>query len=543
MTTTSSRPRSRSTDALAIAALVVATACVHGISAGGAFLNWDDDRFVTANPLFHGPTGDYVWAALTRVQFDAYHPLHLLSYLPDKLLWPDAPAGFHIVNILIFAADVALLYLLARRAGATAQGATIAAALFAVHPLVVEPVAWISARKDPLALLFFLGALLVEDRRPAAARTPSWKALALFVCALLTKTSTVPFPLVLAAWLLWMRGVPLARAALRAAPYAALSLATSIVVVTIWSDHAMIPPSRPHGALVDVASTVATYLRRVVWPMDLSPIYPAAAPSAPIAAAILGVVAVGLAVTWRRLPRAARYAAIAFAAAILPVANVVPVAFRFADRYALLALAVLVPAAALALRHRAATVAGALAAAALAYVTLAQHRPWHDSRALWAHAVSQHPDALMARLKHGETLRDAGRFADAVREYQAAIRLDEKNLLGWAGLFHLYSVQAEHTGQLPAGTAETWLRALGPAMADERAFVALLGAIPRDGCAPCSNTLLVMGLMRWPKPDAELLDAARLALEGGARDVALVYLSRIRERTAAVAEVEAAARR
>jgi hypothetical protein len=71
-----------------VVAIVVAVLVAYFPALGRGFTNWDDDRFITHNPLFHGPVSAYVAAALTRVQFQAYHPLHLLSYLPDRLLWP-----------------------------------------------------------------------------------------------------------------------------------------------------------------------------------------------------------------------------------------------------------------------------------------------------------------------------------------------------------------------------------------------------------------------------------------------------------------------
>ncbi len=521
--------------------VVAATVALHARALGGAFLNWDDDRFITANPLFAADGWGYVRAALTSIQFDAYHPLHLLSYLPDRWLWAAAPAGYRAVSVALLAADAALLVALAQRRGATAAGAVFAALLFAAHPLVIEPVAWISARKDLLALLFFLIALLVEDRRDPNLRRPAWSSLALFAAALLAKTSTVAFPLVLFAWLVWLRRARPRTALLRALPHAAVAAVVSLVVVAIWRDHQMIPTSRPAAVPVDVAATIATYLGRIIWPADLSPIYPAAPPAAGLAAAALLVIVGALALSWRRLPGAARFAAVAFAAAILPVANLVPVVFRFADRYVFLALAMLVVPLALVLRARVAYAAAAALLAAEIAIAVPLQRAWRDSDALWARAVAAQPDALFARLKRGETLRDAGRFPEATAEYQAAVRLEPDNALGWAGLFHMYATRAEKEGRLAPGTAAGWLRALGPALADRGRFAELLRAAPRDACAPCSNTLLLLGLIRWPERDEALVAAARAALDRGLRDVALISLSRVRARTPEVESLEAAA--
>ena len=487
------------------------------------FLNWDDDRFVTANPLFAEGGWAYVHAALTRVQMEAYHPLHLLSYLPDRLLWKESPLGFHALNLAIFAADAALLYRLARRvAPPLAAGAAVL--LFVAHPFGVESVMWISARKDLLALLFFTLALLREDRVLSA--RPSPVGLVLFACAVLTKTSAVCFPLVLVAWLVFVRAVPWRTAVLRALPYLGVALAAGVVTILVWRANEMILVHRPLGAWLDVPATYGVYARRVVVPWDLSPIYPAVPRAAAWLAA--GAIAALLAfvATFRRWPGAARFAFVAFVAALAPVSNLIPIYFRFADRYALLALAVLVPAAALALaRVRRPLLVVVPVVALLAALTVVQTRAWIDSTALFERAVRAQPDALYARLKLGETRRDRREWPAAIEQYQAAIRLAPDSTLGYAGLFYTYAARAEAGGTIASGRARAWLAALGPALADEPAFAPLYAEVSATPCAPCRSTLLLIGLHRFPRRDAELLASARAALERGQPDVALLYLS------------------
>jgi hypothetical protein len=149
---------------------------LHADALGYGFLNWDDNRFITSNPLFAQGGWTYVRAALTQVQFDAYHPLHLLSYLPDRWLWPQSAAGFHGVGLALFALDVFLLFCLAIRHAGLA-GAAVATSLFAAHPFCVEPVVWISARKDLLASIFLSASSwsrTLEIRRTADSRLVAW---------------------------------------------------------------------------------------------------------------------------------------------------------------------------------------------------------------------------------------------------------------------------------------------------------------------------------------------------------------------------------
>lgn len=513
-------------------------ALFHARALGDRFVNWDDNRFITDNPLFAAGGWTYVRAALTRVQFDAYHPLHLLAYLPDRWLWPGSSTGFHALNLLVFGLDAALLFALcSRRAGPAAAAA--ATLLFAAHPLTVEPVEWVSARKDLLAAAFFLGALLVEDARAPDERRAAPAGVALFIAALLSKSSALCLAPILWCWLIWMRGAPARSALWRAAPYAALAAAEAIAVVTIWRGHQMIP-LRPSPAAVDVLATVATYARRVLWPTDLAALYPAAMPAPALSASLAAVGVIASALSWRRWPPVARFALAAFLLALLPVANLVPVVFRFADRYAFLALVVLVPPLALGLAavfraggpRRTLALGGVVAGGlGLAVLSFRLGAAWHDSVALWARATAAQPDAFMARLKNGETLRDRHEWSAAAREYQAAVRLRPDSPLGYVGLFYLYGRRAESEGRLPAGAPDRWLAELGRAIDDRARFDVLRARVPRAACPACASTLLLLDLRRWPRSDEALAAAARGALDSGQPDLALVFLSQARDQT------------
>jgi tetratricopeptide (TPR) repeat protein len=543
---------------LAVGALVA----VYAPALAGGFTTWDDDRFITDNPLFRGPVSAYVAAAFTRIQFEAYQPLHLIAYLPDRLLWPHSSTGFHLLNLAVFAAAVVVLASLARRV-APAWAATAAALAFALHPLCAEPIAWITARKDVVALLCAALVLALEDAR-GEARRPGLASPLVFAAAVLTKSAMVALPLVLAAWLLLVRRVPARAIAARLAPHAVIAAMIAGAVYLLWRGNQLIGPSRPVPAALDVPASLGFYASRVLAPLDLAPIYPTV-PSLPGGAtptlwghaAIAAAIAAAVALAWRRLNGLARFASVGFGCALLPVINIVPVYFRYADRYALLALAVLVPPlaaglararAALAARSRGA-LAVAAAAAALAVLgeaTLArgQARAWASSAALWASGALAQPRAYLGRMKYGEVLRDAGRYADAAAEYRAAIRLDPERPLGYAGLLRCYAAEAEVAGRLEAGTGERWLRALGPALAQPAAFWRLSAEVTATDCARCAGALALLGVRRFAFPDSLLIDRAEAALAAGRPDLALVYLEGARDRTSPrYTELHGAARR
>lgn len=511
--------------------VVLSAVALHARAVGHGFVSWDDGRFITANPLFAAGGWTYVRAALTRVQFEAYHPLHLLSYLPDRWLWPHHAAGFHAVNLVLFGLDVFLLFRLACRHAGLA-GAAAATMLFVAHPLCVEPIDWISGRKDLLADAFFVGVLLIEDRRRVDDVRVSSAGLALFVAALLSKTTTLCLPPLLWCWLVWMRRTTARVATRRAVPYAFLGLVPAVAVVTIWRQNNMIG-ARPVAAPIDVLATLATYARRTVWPSDLAAIYPPEMPAAVVSAALAGALAVAVILSWRRLPPPARFALVAFPVALLPVANIVPVEFRFADRYAFLALGILVPPTAVGLEalfrgtkgSRAVAIAGVVAAmVSLAAVTLAQTATWASSRALWARAASAHPDAFLARLNYGQELVELHDWAGARDQFQVVVRKYPLDPRAYFGLFYLYASRAEAQGRIPPGTARKWLAAFVAAKEAPAEFDALLTTVPRTVCAECVDALLLMRLRRWPKPDGELRRAARAALDEGIPDAALVIL-------------------
>ena len=222
------KTNARKWDRHAVMAIVVAVLVAYFPALGAGFTNWDDDRFIVDNPLFHGPVSAYVAAALTRVQFQAYHPLHLLSYLPDRLLWPGNAAGFHALNLGLFALALVLGYFLLRRIAGVLP-ALMAMLFVGLHPLAVESVAWIVGRKDVLALLLVFATLLVADREEQTTRSKV-VACILATLACLAKTSAVVLPIVLFAWLRFARDIPLRLALRRCLPFAVIAFLFAVPV-------------------------------------------------------------------------------------------------------------------------------------------------------------------------------------------------------------------------------------------------------------------------------------------------------------------------
>ncbi len=513
------------------------------------FVNWDDNRFIVDNPHFQAGGWQFVSAAfspeISAQQFQAYQPLHLLSYLPDRYLWPSWPGGFHLINLALFLGLGAVIFGLARRIVQAPGPALLACAVVLLHPTCVEAVAWVTARKDVLSALLFFVALTLDDRRwSQPSEEPFWRkawpGLIVFAGALLTKSAAVCYPLVLVAWLRWIRGTSWRSAIVAAVPHAILATIAAIAVFSIWRSTELIAQTRPAPVWLDVPASLAVFVRHILWPFDLAAIYHPEQPLYAVGGGAVIAAAAAVAVAWRKLPQTAKYAILAPLAALLPVANIVSMQFRYGDRYGFLAwLSCIVPLA-LAIRWLLARwesrairslIAVALAGLCLASAgfTFGQAGVWSSSSTLWAKTVASEPRAYMARLKYGETLRETGEWQSAASQYQAAIRLEPQRILAYVGLFFLYAKQAESAGELASGTADRWLRAAGRAVRSAASLQGFRRDVLSAGCVRCDRILLLWQLRRWPVDDATLKAAAKQALAAGQRDMAMVYLSEVQD--------------
>jgi len=236
---------------------------------------WDDNILLTDNEMIKASDGLYrFW--FTADAYD-YFPVTWSSLWLEWRLWGEDPRGYHLVSVLQHALGAILLYALLRRLGI--PGAYLAAVIFAVHPVTVMSVAWISERKNTLSLVFYLLTVLLYLRFDEDRRWP-WYALSLgmFLLALLSKTSGVMLPVVLLLLAWWRRGRVGLADGLAAAPF--FILAAGMSAVTIWFQTVRSigeAPVRPEGFLSRLAAAGCVpwfYLYKVVLPVNLLVIYP-----------------------------------------------------------------------------------------------------------------------------------------------------------------------------------------------------------------------------------------------------------------------------
>ena len=415
---------------LALWALIVCAAFVAYSPALHGSLLWDDDGHVTRAALQSVEGLFRIWFDLGATQ--QYYPLLHTAFWAEHAVWGDAVFGYHAVNVALHAASACLVVLVARRL--KLNGAWIAGLLFALHPICVEAVAWISEQKSTLSGLFYLGAALAylgfDDSRK---RSRYVLALALFALALLSKTVTATLPAALLVVLWWRRGrIDWRRDGLPLAPFfglgAAAGLFTAWVEATYVGARGVAFSLTLAQRLLLAPRALCFYAAKIVCPVGLTFFYPRWTIDASDWRQYLFVaVAIAAAVIGFRMRSRAPLAAYAcFAITLFPALgflNVYPFRYSFvADHFAYLAtLALVVPAAALLARLPRAVPAVLLCL--LAYLTYSQAALYADEQTLYRATIERNPAAWLAHNNLGNDVVATNR-EEAIAHFREAIRLN-----------------------------------------------------------------------------------------------------------------------
>ncbi len=403
---------------------------------------WDDSAHITSPDLQSLDGLRRIW--LDRVATQQYYPLLHTAFWIEHRLWGDAVAGYHLTNILLHALAACLVVVILRTLHR--PGAPLAGVLFALHPVCVEAVAWISEQKSTLSAVFYLSSALIylrfdHDRR----RRLYFLALTLFILALLSKTVTATLPAALLIVLWWRKGrLHWKRDVLPLAPWILVGAAAGFF--TAWVERTDIGA---HGADFNLSllerSLIAGralwfYLGKLLWPANLTFIYPrwdinaGAAWQYLFPAGFLAVL-VAFALLARRGTRGPLTALLYFSLTLFPVLgflNVYPFVYSFvADHFQYLAgLAVIVPAAAAVtlLTNRIQGAPRAILPVSLslilAVLTWRQSGMYRDPETLYRETILRNPSCWMAHNNLGNELAHLpGRSQEAIEEYEAAVRI------------------------------------------------------------------------------------------------------------------------
>lgn len=402
------------------ALMVCATVAAYLPALHGGML-WDDASHVTRPDLrtLHG---------LWRIWFDLgatqqYYPLLHSAFWVEHALWGDAVLGYHLVNVLLHALSACLVVRIGK--GLALPGAWLAGVIFALHPLCVEAVAWISEQKSVLSAVFYLGAALLylnfdESRK----RSRYFTALVLFVLALLSKTVTATLPAALLVVLWWRRGRLEWKRDVRPLVFW-LALGASAGLFTAWVEKTYIGASlavTPVERVLLAGRALWFYCGKIVWPVHLTFFYPRWNIDGSSWWQYLfpvGVVAVGMAL-WRR--RGALAAFLIFVGTLFPALgffNVYPFRYSYvADHFAYLALVPIVCGLARFPRQPLMVLAGVLG-----LLTFQQAATYKNEETLYRATLERNPSARLAHNNLGNLLVASGRTVEGIEHIQSAIRL------------------------------------------------------------------------------------------------------------------------
>jgi Tfp pilus assembly protein PilF len=423
--------------------LVLVTIALYAPVARAPFLNYDDALHVTDNP--HVRAGltwkTFIWAFKTGETSD-WHPITWLSHALDCELFGAGPMGSHVINVLLHAANALLLFLLLENATGFLWRSLGVATLFALHPINVESVAWISERKDVLSMFFFLLALGAYGwyvRRPGIGRY--LLVTVAYAFSLMSKAQTITFPFALLLLDCWpLRRVELVsrrflKLVLEKIPWFALSAASALITIKVEADATQ--SSLPLWAhLANAVVSYGRYLVKSFWPVNLAIVYPH--PGLAIsgtAVALAGFVTVGITivVVLFRQRRPFFVGWFWFLGTLVPMIGLVQISVHaMADRYAyipLLGIFVIVcwgGAELTATCHvpRLASVVGV----AIIFVALAMglHRQvnfWGDNLSLWSHTLAVTTGNYTAEDQFASALIAAGRVEEAMPHFQRALSI------------------------------------------------------------------------------------------------------------------------
>jgi tetratricopeptide (TPR) repeat protein len=426
---------------------------------------WDDPDYVLNNRLLRAPQGLVtIWTSPSSLP--QYYPLVHTTYWMEYQLVGLSPHLYHATNVLLHAASAILLLRLLRVLHV--PGALLAASLFAVHPVMVESVAWVTERKNTLSLFFYLASAIAYLRfslhEPTAKSDPvghpSFKiqhwyflSLAFFVLALLSKTVTCSLPAAVLLILWWKRRLT-PRAAFPLAPFFALGLAFAFVTAYLERTHvgAFGPEFdlSPADRLLIASRATLFYAGKLLWPHPLSFIYPRwqidprdLVQWLPLAACLL--ITAGFAYPSFRNPRSAirnrgpLTAWLIYVGTLTPAlgfVNVYPMRYSFvADHFqyhaapALLALMAAVLTRLFSrdphsnIRTPQSVILASVAVVVLSALTFTRTRVYESALTLWTDTVAKNPDSWMPHVNLGHALVTAGDLDSALHHYERAVQL------------------------------------------------------------------------------------------------------------------------
>ncbi len=422
------------------------------------FVKYDDDKYVTDNRLvLEGIGWEGVRWAFTTGHASNWHPVTWLSHILDCTLFGTRAWGHHLVNILLHTANTLLLFIVLRRMTGTTCASGFVAAVFGLHPLHAESVAWVAERKDVLSMLFWIltmGAYAAYCERPGV-----WRYLltfGLFALGLMTKPMLVTLPFVLLLLDYW----PLGRNAkfknqisklrsyagfiLEKIPFFILSAASSVVTVMVQRAGGAVPTMEELGLRARAANALVSYvgyIAKMFWPTRLAVLYPhplAAIPA--IAVVSCGLVLIVITAVFLWLGRKRGYLAVGwlwYVGTLVPVIGLVQAGVQsMADRYTYVPMTGLVIIIAWGIGEFveskrgfgfSAAIAACAVLVACGICTRQQLRYWRNSESLFERTLAITRDNWLIHNNYANVLKEEERYEEAIGHFKEALRIRPKS--------------------------------------------------------------------------------------------------------------------
>jgi len=445
--------------------LFALTWAVFGQTGNYQFINYDDPLYVLDNAHVRaGLTWRGIAWAFTHVHSQNWHPLTTMSHMFDCQLFGVNPGAHHLVNVFFHSIAAVLLFILLAQITNSIWASAFVAAVFAIHPLRVESVAWIAERKDVLSGVFFMLTLLAYFRWTRKQTVGRYLAMSiLFGCGLISKPMLITTPIILLLLDYWplnrFSGATLSKLVIEKIPLFALSAGSC--VATLWAQNFALGSTQflpLQWRVTNALFSYFEYVRQMFWPVDLIPFYVHLENRLEIwrllIAAISLIALTAIVIVRRKQNPYLLVGWLWYLVMLIPVIGIVQVGLQgHADRYTYLpqigldiALVWLIwDLTKSCLPRRSAAKAGRpqkivlSAAAAIVLITLSslswkQTTHWRDTEALWRHTLAVTPDSDVAHAGLGGILFVRGQIDESIDHYERALRLRDGNVAAHFGL-------------------------------------------------------------------------------------------------------------
>ena len=465
--------------------LIFASLTVYGSILSHDFLsNWDDNRYILENPDVLGISWPRIQAVFSKYYVGNYAPVQLLSYMLDHVIWGLWAGGFLLTNLLLHILNGLLLYRLLFRLVKSRLAAWCGAAFFMMHPVQVETVAWISQRKNLLAMLFFLIAwefyLAYRDEGTAKRRIYYLTSLLALLLALLSKSVAVIFPVVIFLFDYFYTSAPARIRYVDKVPYLLVAIVAAVLALlsqtpdyTEWGaggGRAGFHGGSAIATFFTMLPVFCSYLRMIVWPTGLSALYePAIHNSFDFSVLTAALILGGITFLLYRIcsyDRRLAFWPLFTIVAILPVSQIVPLVTLMNDRYLYFPMIGVAALTAYAIKfinqfsnkwiHVFTLSVIATLLLLLSGASMQRSKVWRNAATLWSDTVKKTPDSYLAWEGMGESLQYAAtpRRGEAIVAYQRAIKLNP------SGEMSRYNLGMAYIELFDYANADTILREL-----------------------------------------------------------------------------------